>query len=197
MNTQLAIATRPICVDYVGPVAPVTRGDLAAIDHHSLAVWADARAVEIDPRCYTAAPVPSMVRDRLAVMAARSIGQALGSIHVQESVGRVYLVAFKGYRVPIDPVLPFVLASLGNDYERAFCRFAHHVEHYLTGAQWFRRAQRLCDRAIERLPIDVLNAPELAYLVVKLQAALAWPRGEAYHRERHGGSSGWAERFGQ
>ena len=180
MNTQVAQHRGKVITKTVMPMTLTTKADARQISYHGMMSWALALTREVDLAIMPASQLQSAaLMDMVAIQAANALGSALGSLEIKEAVGRVVLVACEKVAVRRDPVIPVTMVALGQQYSQAYCKYVRHLARYHNGADWWSKARRLCDKTLDALAkaVGKLTRTELAYLVLKLQAPLAFPTG--------------------
>jgi len=170
------------------PLALINRATVAQIQHYQLAPWVNAVEGTAMLACVIKRnpPVNRMVATALAVQAASTLQLALESLRVTEQCGRVYLTAFEPReRAHRDPELPMVLFDLGRVYADALRGLASHLLEYRDfsdntyARRWWVAAEKRVHKCLQALEAvaNRLTILELCYMVLMLQAPLAWPRG--------------------
>ena len=172
MNTQI--------ITWHKVATPMTRADTHQIGYHGMMNWAVALTQEIDLAIIPASQLQSVaLLDMVSIRTTNALGAVLASLEIKEAVGRVILVACERATTRRDPVIPVAMMSMGRQYDRAYCNYVRHLARYHNGDDWWPKARRLCDKTLSALAkvIGGLTRTELAYLVLKLQAPLAFPTG--------------------
>jgi len=164
----------------------VTIGTKHQIQTVGILPWASTLAQNVKLPIIMNPEVPSTVMDALSIVTTCAMEHTLNHVQVNEQCGRVYLVAVEPWQQK-DPVFPVILAPLGNRFEEAYRKYVQHLmkySKYCKQRKWWRRARQLCDNTLLMLMkdsgVDTLSLFELAYFVLKLQGALAWPMGKCY-----------------